>query len=523
MAHEANKQENQKMGGKAALIVVVGFNIVLMIFTTHNNDVGQLTSRNYVNHYCNEVAHNIAVSGANLAANRFFVTPAWEPKNEGVDECDYNQGTLRIKKEATGHKGRVRIVSSGRFMGVERRVTVVMQATSFGKFALFINAMGTGGGYFPTDTYFDGPVHVNVPMINGSPDLRQRFRLLGKPTFLGKVTSDVMWQSVDSRDGGGKLSPEQTKQWIEDDKMATQPDFQTGFEDGVHITLPNEFDRELIRAVEVGEYDEHGKHHVGYEFPSDRNVSLIFNDDGTITYKLFNLSDTSFNTIGKRIEPPANSAQAKAEGWITTSFNDLVPANKQFNGALLIRNGNLRVKGTLDGKVTIGVLDKNNKEMPNISSGTKAYKQNGEWIKFSANPQQYCGNVWFEDDIYYKDDPYTNPKSDDMLGIITTNYIFAADNPENNTTDLVTHGSFFSLYKGATTENLYQRPNMRFGGDRLDWKYKGGWTEGEAQYTTRGSKQGYDQVYMYDNRLLKDSPPFYPATGALSILSWYEE
>ena len=546
------------MGGKAALIVVVGFNLVLMIFTGKNNDISQMASTNYVDHYCSEIAHNIALSGANLAANRFFVSPAWEPKNDGLDNTAYNQGTLRVSKEETGHNGRVRIVSTGRYMGIERKVTVVMQATSFGKFALFINSMGAGGGYFPTDTRFDGPVHVNVPLRNGSPDLRQRFRLKGKPTFLGKVTSDVMWQSVDSRDGGGKLSPEQTKKGVENGTLKTQPDFQAGFEDGVHITLPNEFDQALKQAVEVGSYDEHGTQQIGFEFPKDKNISLVFNGDGTISYKAFDHSDTSFNTIGTRIDPTAgsgggaidikypkkwdkwsdkrkqrwlkkkgysdgNSGGSGDNGWTTVTYDELVPAGKEFNGALLIRNGNLRVKGTVDERITIAVLDQNNKEAPSINSGTKGYYQNGEWIKFSVDPSKYFGNVWFEDDVYYKDDPYKNPKSDDMLGIISTNYMFAADTPENNTTNLVTHGSYFSLHKGATTENLFQLPNMRFGGNRVDWEYRGGWTEGEAQYTTRGSSQGYDQKYIYDTRLMKDSPPFFPATGALSILSWYEE
>ena len=512
------------MGGKASLLVVVGFAMVLMFFTQHNNDTAGLASENFVDHYASEVAHNIAVSGANLAANRFFVSPAWKPSMDGLDNTSFNQGSLSVQKfDTSADKGRTTIVSTGRFFGEERRVTVVMRATSFGKFALFINAMGANGGYFPNDTYFDGPVHINVPMKNGSPDLRQRFRLKGSPTFLGKVTSDVYWQSVDSRDGGGSLSPEETKKRVEDGTLHTTPDFQNGFEDGVHITLPDEFDQALKQAVEVGSYDEHGNHEIGFEFPQDKNISIVFNDDGSLTYKAFDHSDTSFNTIGKRTNPPSDPTKAAAEGWVTKSFNELVPSGKKFNGALLVRNGNVRVKGTVDGKFTLGVLNNGNKEAPNISSGSYGYKQNGEWIKFSVNPQTTFGNVWFDDDLLYKDDPYKNPSSDDMLGIVSTNYIFAADTPENNTTDLVTCGSYFSLYKGATTENLFRLPNMRFGGDRVDWEYRGGWTEGQAQYTTRGSKQGYDQIYKYDNRLMKDSPPFFPATGALSILSWYEE
>ncbi len=482
------------MGGKAALIIVVGFGIVLMFYSSNNNSVAGLASENFVDHYVNEVAYRIAVTGANIAANRFFVSPAWKPSTEGLDDADFSGGTLRITRyDTAAYNGRVTVVSEGSYFGTTRRVTVVMQATSFGKFVLYVNDFGTSGHY-PGGTVFDGPVHINVPFKSGVPDPARALRLDGSPTFKGKVTSDIMWKSATS--------------------TPATPKFEQGFESGVHISLPDQFAEQLKNACDVGSYSKSGTHQVGVKFNADRNVSIVFNSNGTITYKEFALSDTSFNTKGKRCDPPSDPAVAAAQGWITTRFEDMVPAGEEFNGAVMVPNGNVRIKGTIDGNITLGVLDKDNKVAPTLTTSSNP---------FSVSPNSYRGNVWFEDDVLYKDDPLTNPASDDMFGIVCTNYLFAANTEANNKTDLITCGSYFSRFKGAITENLWTLPDMVFGGQRLDWIYRGGWTEGQAQYTTYGSKKGYDQIYQYDPRLQKQSPPFFPATGALSILSWYEE
>jgi len=433
------------MGGKAALIIVVGFGLVLMYYNTNNNSISSLVNENFVDHYVNEVAYRIALTGANIAANRFFVSPAWKPSTEGLDNADFQGGKLRITRYDTAkYGGRVTVVSEGAYFGITRRVTIVMQATSFGKFVLYVNDFGTSG-YYPGGTVFDGPVHINVPFKSGAPDPARALRLDGKPTFKGKVTSDLLWKSATS--------------------TPAKPDFQQGFETGVHIGLPNEFSEQLKNACTTGSYSKEGKHQIGVTFTADRNVSIVFNDDGSITYKEFLLSDTSFSTKGKRCSPPSDPAVAKAQGWITTRFENMVPSGEEFNGAVLVPNGNVRIKGTIDGNITLGVLDKDKKESPSVSSSN-----------MTVDPRKYNGNVWFEDDVVYKDDPFTNPNSDDFFGVVSTNYLFAANTPENNKTDLITCGSYFSYYKGACTEDLYKLPSMVFGGQRVDWIYAGGWT-----------------------------------------------
>lgn len=460
------------MFGKAALLVIAGLSSIVVYIGMNNSDVGSVAERNYTTHYARAMAHQIATSGANIAASNFFITPAWNP-DESLNGVDCMEGTLTVTREVIDkRKGRIRVVSTGRYFGEERRVTVVMQSTSFAKFCLYINDFGTSG-FFATGDLFTGPVHVNVPLKNGVPDSKKALRLKGTPRFEGKVTSDIGWQAMDG---------------------STKPVFEQGFEDKINVVLPDEFADPLIDAARVGDYDEYGNNIKGFEFTKDRNVSMVLNGDGTATYKEYTLTDSKFNELPDRCKPPTKVSDQIAQGWKTVDLKTIAP-----NGALLIANGNLRIKGVLDGKITIGVLS---------SSKTDLSSR---------------GNVYFEDNVTYKDDPYTGT-SNDFFGIVAQNYIYAADTPENKD-DLVTYGSMFSKNRGVATENISALNSKKI--QCGVWEYRGGVTDGQAQitgyYGSGGKIYGFSQHFLYDTRLLKDSPPFFPGTGAVQILSWLEE
>ena len=459
------------MFGKAALMIVLGLSSIMALSSVNDNDVASVASRNFVDHYCSETAHQIALAGANMAANGFFVSPAWEPGSP-LTNADLMDGTVNVTKEVIDPvKGRIRLVSTGRFMGEQRTVTIVMQSSNFAKFCLYINDFGTSG-FFATGDLFTGPVHCNVPFKSGVPDPAKALRLKGNPVFKGKVTSDLNWKAMDG---------------------STNPTFEAGFEDKIHVTLPTEYADRLINAARTGDYDQYGNLIKGFEFTDSRNVSIYFNGDGTMSYKEFTLTDTSFNTMGKRSIPPTDPTLFTSQGWKKRTIADLSK-----NGSFLIRNGNLRIRGVLDGKITIGVLSS------------------------SATDYSSRGNVYFEDDVTYKANPYTG-SSDDLLGIVAQNYIYAADTPENKS-DLVTMGALFSKNRGVITENMSSISSKKLVCG--NWEYRGGVTDGVAQTTgilSSSKIYGFNQRFIYDTRLLKDSPPFFPCTGALQILSWLEE
>ena len=61
------------MGGKAILFVVVGFGIIFALMGLKFGSVSTSSVQNFVQYYSSTKAHNIAVSGANLAANAIFL------------------------------------------------------------------------------------------------------------------------------------------------------------------------------------------------------------------------------------------------------------------------------------------------------------------------------------------------------------------------------------------------------------------------------------------------------------------
>jgi hypothetical protein len=205
-----------------------------------------------------------------------------------------------------------------------------------------------------------------------------------------------------------------------------------------------------------------GAAQAGGRFVSAKDLVITLNADGTVTYK---------------------------EG---TDPEQTVPLTTYApNGVVVVEGGNVRMKGTLKGRLTIGVL------------------KNGVSGK---------GQVWLDDDVVYSKSP-TDPECDDMLGIAADEDIWVADNVPNKT-DINIHASMFSKNGGFGAENYSSLPIC--GSINL--------TGGIQQYqrnavaTLSGGivNHGFNKNYKYDNRLMTDLPPEYPTTGSYEIVSWYE-
>ncbi|MCI0564772.1 MAG: hypothetical protein MN733_40415, partial [Nitrososphaera sp.] len=163
------------------------------------------------------------------------------------------------------------------------------------------------------------------------------------------------------------------------------------------------------------------------------------------------------------------------------------------NGAIAVERGNLRLKGTITGKYTVGALQG--------SSSTK-------------------GKVYLDDDVKYKYDPKVYPDSTDLLGICAEQDIIITDNTPNQN-DIVIQAALFSLKGGLTAQN-YDSGSPRGKIDLL-----GGITQDErgpvGQFSGNTILHGYSKRYRYDERLMILKPPFFPTTGSYEVLSWYEK
>jgi hypothetical protein len=142
------------MVGKASLFVVTGFSA---LFLTVVQNFGSITNRavdNYIEYHQETIAHNIAVSGANIGANFKY--------NDSYYMGDFNisfQGgdiDLRIQSNS--------IMSIGSYKGTIDTVKIVLEKTMFSEYAYYSmweKSSPTGGEIWWTnkDTV-KGPFHT---------------------------------------------------------------------------------------------------------------------------------------------------------------------------------------------------------------------------------------------------------------------------------------------------------------------------------------------------------------------------
>ncbi|MBI3579541.1 MAG: hypothetical protein HY089_09065 [Ignavibacteriales bacterium] len=195
-----------------------------------------------------------------------------------------------------------------------------------------------------------------------------------------------------------------------------------------------------------------------------KDLILNFNADGTLRYK-------------------------EGSGpWTVTTISAYAP-----NGALVVDSGNVTIHGVFTGKLTVAALK-------NVVTNTK-------------------GKIFLDSSLVYKNNPQTGP-SDDVLGLCGEDSLVIKQNSNNNS-GIKIQAALFSLTKGLGAENYAS------GSPRGTIQLLGGVSQKQraAVGTLDGSGNivsGYSKSYRYDERLMNQSPPFFPTTGSYEILSWYE-
>ena len=222
------------MAGKASLFLVVGFSL---IFLTIGKNFGSLSTSavdNLTDYYTETVAHNIAATGANMAANKMFLDPTW---TAGYNKVKYSDGTLDVDVNIIDAFKNIRQISStGSFNGVTSTVSVTLQPSKFSKFAYYSISEGGTIWWISSDTVW-GPFHT-----------QDYLRCSGSPVFWGKATTK--------------------RNLIKYDKY-TNPKFYGGFEKGVDLPLPTDGLTPIENAADAGGYKFTGKDTVYITFVRD--------------------------------------------------------------------------------------------------------------------------------------------------------------------------------------------------------------------------------------------------------------
>jgi hypothetical protein len=162
------------------------------------------------------------------------------------------------------------------------------------------------------------------------------------------------------------------------------------------------------------------------------------------------------------------------------------------NGVIFTNEGTVRLKGVVKGQYTVGCSE---------PTGT--------------GPD---GNIYLDDDIVYYNDPRIDPSSTDMLGICAKNNVQIANNLANSS-DINIHASIYSEKGGfGAGWSSFTQPNGHinlYGGIQNKSRVQIGVIHGSDIW-------GFNRRYKYDERLMLFSPPAYPGTGDMEIVSWFE-
>jgi hypothetical protein len=393
--------------GKLLLYLVVGFSMLYMIMGNNSNKMATKTIENMADYNAKSTAHNIAISGINMACNEIFINNNW---TTGYNNVDFNNGEFDVSVQVIDpFRNRRRVTSVGNFGGISDTVEVIFQPSSFSKFAYY-SVSESGIHWHDGDTVW-GPWHS-----------QDYITVSQSPVFFGKVT---------------------TKKGIKYNIPPYNPQFLGGFEQGVDVPMP----ATSISDLEGMALDD------GKRFTGKDTLYLTFAGDSVKFRTRYGNKDSTF------------------------LLSSLAP-----NGVLYVKDGVVRLKGTIKGQYTVG----SNKR------------------------------IYIDDDIVYNTDPRINPNSTDLFGIVTDQDVLVADKP--STYDgLNLHASIFCRTQGFGAQNPSTRPNSG------QLKLLGGIQQYYRKLVSDPWPQhGFAKAYRYDERLMLASPPGYPGTGKLEIVSWYE-
>ncbi len=231
------------MGGKASLYMVLGFSLIFIVVGYNFSSMTRRAVTNEVNYYYETMAHDITVSGANLAANKIFFDQTW---NDGYNDLEFNGGTIDVTVTSISSV-RTKVTAIGSYKAASDTIIFWLQPSNFSKFAYYMNLF-KGGLFFYTGDTISGPFHT-----------QQKLSVKGRPVFWGKASAKNGLELI-------KNTPK------------TNPIFNGGFESGVDI--PYEWDASIAKAAA---YDN------GKVFANSSGgkieVKLTFNANATITFR----------------------------------------------------------------------------------------------------------------------------------------------------------------------------------------------------------------------------------------------
>ncbi len=282
------------MGGKAILFLVMGFSLIFLVMGQNFGSISTEAVSNFSNYYAKDISHQIALSGANMAASKIYFDNSW---TTGFQNLKFENGILDVNVEIVdAFKNIRRINSTGIFSGDTSVVQVTLKPGNFAQYAYY--SVDENGIWWTTGDTVNGPFHT-----------QDYLHVSGHPVFKDITSTRLGLVKYHSQSGYGMGSGSNT---LDD------PEFDGPFSVGDSIGMPESNISDLETAASSG----------GHTFFGHDTVYLNFKKD-SIQYKF------SYN------------------GNVTTKLgSDLSP-----NGVIFADDATLRIEGTVSGQYTVGASD----------------------------------------------------------------------------------------------------------------------------------------------------------------------
>lgn len=166
------------MAGKAALIFVVGFGLILGFISLNLSKASRMSNNVSWSFYETNAAHNLAMAGANIALARVYQDTSWSSTISKTYDPNNIPGSLHIQRDGNIVRSIATYETSGgdQFSDTVEVYLAGARLQSFSMFAWMTNNE-RGVNWITGDTVW-GRVHTN-----------DRLTVVGSPTFTRKVTT----------------------------------------------------------------------------------------------------------------------------------------------------------------------------------------------------------------------------------------------------------------------------------------------------------------------------------------------
>ncbi|MEI7813082.1 MAG: hypothetical protein WCJ01_11775 [Ignavibacteria bacterium] len=246
------------MGGKASLLLVLGFTLVFMVAGRNAGNVASSTTESMVSYYSSTKAHHLAVSGVNLVVNQLFLDATIADQTYSFTLDD---GTISVNLSTTdSYKnikkltaiGTCKVYKDGMDKDTTNTIQIMLKPSMFSKYAFFSDNENSVS-WTVGDTAW-GPVHTN-----------NNFNVANRPVFYGKVTI-----------GGSEVKA-----------SGASPQYLGGLQKNIKIPIPVNGVSNVATACAVspGGYKFTGNPLIYLDFRGD-SIRYRFNTTGAYTYVL---------------------------------------------------------------------------------------------------------------------------------------------------------------------------------------------------------------------------------------------